>query len=124
MRFDQLSDAWRRELEQGSGALDIELVTRLVEKLDRDFERMISRRDLAETGIALALMPFVAWLAFQPPFGLRTTGCVVIIAGLTLVVVILWRARHAGTDTFGPLSFAESLSAERMRIARQVRLLE
>jgi hypothetical protein len=124
MQFDQLRDAWRRELEQGSGGLDIDLVTQLVEKLDRDFEKMISKRDLSETGIALALMPFLIWLAFRPPFGLRTVGCVVIIAGLTLVVVILWRARRAGTDFVGPLSFAESLSAERKRIARQVRLLK
>jgi hypothetical protein len=45
------------------------------------------------------------------------------IGGVLLVVVILWRARRTGTDTVGPLSFAESLSAERKRIVRQVRVL-
>jgi len=125
MQFDQLRDAWHRELGQSAGGADVELVTRLVEKVAHDFEKTIERRDLMETAIALALVPFLGWLAVQPPAGMRTIGCAISIAALILVAVKLWLARRADTSKSAePLSFADCLSAERERIMRQVHLLK
>ncbi|HEU4560834.1 MAG TPA: hypothetical protein VFS20_23485 [Longimicrobium sp.] len=120
MNFDQLAEVWRSD-DAGttvrSPADEVAAVRARAAGLARD----VRRRDRLETGAALVVFPFFAWIAARAPSPVSAVGAVIVMAACVLIPLRLRRARHGDVDPALPLAWA--LRAELARVRAQERLL-
>ncbi len=120
MNFDQLGEVWRREAGGPPARSPAEEVA-AVRARAAELARVVRRRDLLETGTALAMLPLFAWRAATAQDPLSAVGAAIIAAACMLIPVRLWAARRGDPDPARPVALA--LRAELARIRAQERLL-
>ncbi|MET0400588.1 MAG: hypothetical protein ABW277_27610 [Longimicrobiaceae bacterium] len=120
MNFDQLGEVWRREAGGAPGRSPAEEVA-AVRARAAELARVVRRRDLLETGAALAILPVFAWRAATAQHPLAAAGAAIIAAACVLIPIRLWAARRGDPDPGQPV--AAALRTELARIRAQERLL-
>lgn len=117
MEFDRLGEVWRREVAPRPPAAELgPLMDRL-----QALERSVKRRDLRESVVALALLPFVGWMAVTGPSLATRLGALVIAVASALIPIRLRVARRPPLDRGESISGA--LGQELARLRAQERLL-
>lgn len=120
MEFERLGDLWRQGAGGAAGrepAADLAAARARAKRL----QRVVRRRDIAETATALVLAVVFAWMAFTASATLSRMGAAIIAVAGVFIPLRLWMARRAGADRSLPVR--EAVARELSRVRRQQRLL-
>ena len=128
MNFEQLRRIWREhndkpESETGDENMTIEQTVDVLRQTLQKTHRKIDRRDLLESGIAITMIFFFGFAFTQVPTVMSKSGCVVIIAGLLVIIYRLRRNRHTEDTTDSTLPLDQFCRIESERLAQEARLL-
>lgn len=123
MTRDQVGNTHPPE-DDGLTQLDDGDILALVHAGARRFDRQIKHRDWRELIASAVVVVAIAPATVQGPLLARVGACIV-LGGLALIALQLWRARRfggGGADMTLPV--AATLRAERQRVNAQIALLE
>ena len=128
MNFEELRRIWREhndnpESETGDENMTIEQTVDVLRQTLQKTHRQIDRRDLLESGIAITMIFFFGFAFTQVPTVMSKSGCVVIIAGLLVIIYRLRRSRHTEDTTDSTLPLDQFCRIESECLAQEARLL-
>lgn len=118
VEFPELAEVWKRSARASDDSS--ESAARVIARV-RALQVHTRRRDRIETGVAIAMLPFFAWLVMKAPSMVSRIGAALICLGCLLTIFRLRQARRHDPDA--SLALADSLRAELRWTEAQERLL-
>ena len=121
VEFPELAEVWKRSARACADGVDgAEAAAQVIARV-RVLEAHARRRDRIETGVAIVMLPFFAWLVIAAPSTVSRIGAALICLGCVLTIFRLRQARRREPDA--GLTLADSLRAELRWTEAQDRLL-
>ncbi len=123
MNFDDLKQSWQAEIQVTDNQTDFSKSIEALENKVAKFDRHIRWRDAREIGIGLLITPvFGYWLFTKAEHWLTITGLIITILGLLAMPIMTYRAKSVKSHKLQ--SIRDFLTTEKLKVQKQVRLLE
>ncbi len=120
--MDRFKTAWQRQMADDGADVPGAAVASVERRLQA-MHRSVRRRDLLETGTALAMIIFSLWLMVTLHGTLVHVGAAVIVGGMVLIVAKLARARGTGASAGTDVTVRDFCKTELASVDAQIRLL-